>query len=70
MRLLLKAVIATNLDTGEDEQSQIMVCPKCLGENFVVFVMDANVLHYHMQCTRCDHNVCGGSPDMELEPLH
>lgn len=67
--MLLKEVTVTDMVTGEEVPSQIMVCPECFCETFIVHVVDYQSLHMHMQCTACTFNVCGGIPGMSPEEV-
>lgn len=54
-----RRVTITCLITGQQLPADLLLCPNCDGEQFVVYLPD-KIDHCHFQCRTCDATFCDG----------
>lgn len=54
-----KTVEITEGATGKKHKAELLVCPLCRGEKFVIYIPEG-IGHTHFQCVDCGTSFCDG----------
>jgi hypothetical protein len=67
MPMRTKSVELTCGATGERVKAELLVCPSCGDDLFVVYI-PAGLNHVHFQCVGCEETFCDGCAPPGGEP--